>query len=42
MNMNDAMEIIFSSPQYQELMEALEEAKKQLDPEEWWEVPCRT
>jgi len=34
MNTDDAVEIIFSSPQYRELMEALEEAKKQLSPDE--------
>jgi hypothetical protein len=38
MNMNHAMEIIFWGPQYRELMEALEEAKQQLSPEEWQRV----
>jgi len=32
------MEIITFSPQYLELMEALEEAKKTLSPDEWQEV----
>jgi hypothetical protein len=34
----EAMEIIFTSPQYRELMDALEDAKKHLSPEEWQEV----
>jgi len=38
MTKDDAMEIIFTSPQYRELMEALNEAKKQLSPEDWQEV----
>jgi hypothetical protein len=38
MTKDEAMEIIFSSPHYRELMEALEEAKKQLSSEEWQEV----
>ncbi len=38
MTKDEAMEIIFTSPQYQELMGALEEAKKQLSHEEWQEV----
>jgi hypothetical protein len=38
MKTNDALEIIFSSPQYRELIEVLEEAKKQLSPDEWQEV----
>ena len=33
-----ALEIIFSSTQYRELMEALEEAKNTLSPDEWREV----
>jgi len=32
------MEIITFSPQYLELMEALEEAKKTLSPDDWQEV----
>jgi hypothetical protein len=38
MKTKDALEIIFSSPQYRELIEVLEEAKKQLSPDEWQEV----
>ena len=38
MTKDDALEIIFTSPQYRELMEALEEAKEQLSPDEWHEV----
>ena len=35
---DEAMEIITFSPQYLELMKALEEAKKQLSPDDWQEV----
>jgi hypothetical protein len=38
MTKDEAMEIITFSPQYLELMSALEEAKKQLSPDEWQEV----
>ena len=38
MTKDDALEIIFTSPQYRELMEALEEAKEQFSPNEWHEV----
>jgi hypothetical protein len=38
MTKDEALEIILSSPQYQELMAALEEAKQQLSPDEWQEV----
>jgi len=38
MKTDDAMEIIFSSPQDPELMEALEDAKKTSSPDEWLEV----
>ena len=38
MTKDEVMEIIFSSSQYRELMEALEEANKQLSLEEWQEV----
>jgi hypothetical protein len=38
MTKDEAMEIITFSPQYLELMEALEEAKKTLSPDEWQEV----
>ena len=38
MTKDEALEIIFSSPQYQELVEALEDAKKTLSPDEWQEV----
>ena len=34
----DVAKFIFSSPQFRELMGALEEAKKQLSPEEWQRV----
>jgi len=38
MTKDEAMEIITFSPQYLELMEALEEAKKTLSPDDWQEV----
>jgi len=38
MTKDEAMEIITFSPQYLELMSALEEAKKQLSTDEWQEV----
>ena len=38
MTTDEATEIITSSPQYRELLDALEEAKKQPRPEEWQEV----
>ena len=38
MTKDEALEIIFSSPQYRELIEVLEEAKQQLSPDEWQEV----
>ena len=38
MKKDDALEMIFSSLQYRELMDALEEARKQLSPDEWQEV----
>jgi len=38
MTKDEAMEIIAYSPQYLELMKALEDAKKHLSPEEWQEV----
>ena len=38
MTKDEALEIIFTSPQYRELLEALEEAKKTLSPEEWREI----
>ena len=38
MKTKDALEIIFSSPQYRELIEVLEEANQQLSPDEWQEV----
>jgi hypothetical protein len=38
MTKDEAIEIIFYSPQYRELIEALEEAKKTLSPDEWQEV----
>ena len=38
MKTDDALEMIFSSPQYRELMDALEDAKKQLSPDEWQEI----
>ena len=38
MTKDEALEIITSSPQYRELMEALEDAKKQLSPDECREV----
>jgi hypothetical protein len=38
MTKDEAMEIIFSSPQYRGLIEALEEAKEQFSPDEWQEV----
>jgi len=38
MTKDEAMEIITFSPQYLELMKALEEAKKTLSPDEWQEV----
>jgi uncharacterized membrane protein YfbV (UPF0208 family) len=38
MTKDEAMEIIFSSPQYRELMDALEVAKKTLSTDDWKEV----
>jgi hypothetical protein len=38
MTRNEALETIFSSPEFRELMESLEEAKKQLSPDGWQEV----
>ena len=38
MTKDEAMEIITFSPQYLELMKALEDAKKHLSPDEWQEV----
>ena len=38
MTKDKAIDIIFSSPQYLELMKALEEAKKTISPDEWREV----
>ena len=38
MTKDEALEIIFSSPQYRELMEALEDAKEEFSPDEWQEV----
>ena len=38
MTKDEALVIIFSSPQYRELVEALEDAKKTLSPDEWQEV----
>jgi hypothetical protein len=38
MTRDEALESIFTSPQYRELMAALEEAKKLLSPDEWQEV----
>jgi hypothetical protein len=38
MTKDKAIDIIFSSPQYLELMKALEDAKQQLSPDEWQEV----
>jgi hypothetical protein len=38
MTKDEAMQIIFTSQQYREYMDALEDAKKHLSPEEWQEV----
>jgi hypothetical protein len=38
MTKDEVFEIIFTSPQYRELMEALEEAKQQPSPDEWQKV----
>ena len=38
MTKDKAIDIIFSSPQYLELMKALEYAKEQLSPDKWQEV----
>jgi hypothetical protein len=38
MTRNEALETIFSSPEFRELMESLEEAKMQLSPDGWQEV----
>ena len=38
MTKDEAIDIIFSSPQYLELMKALEDAKQQLSPDEWQKV----
>ena len=38
MTKDEAMEIITFSPQYLELMKALEDAKNHLSPDEWQEV----
>ena len=38
MTKDDALEIIFSNPQYRELVDALEDAKKTLSPDERQEV----
>ena len=38
MTKDEAIDIIFSSPQYLELMKALKDAKEQLSPDEWQEV----
>jgi hypothetical protein len=38
MTKDEAMEIITFSPQYLELMKALEDAKEKLSPDEWQDV----
>ena len=38
MSSDEALEIIITSPQYRELIEAIEEAKKSLSPDAWQEI----